>query len=230
MKVALAYIWFILNSLAGTCQVVSIETPKPDTYRLPSTNSAPTHKPRQPSVPQYQRIGSTDYPGHNSNVIQQDMQNYLLRQQQQQQILEDAYITMNKTRIQYDFKGPVGQVHGRFLTAYSELRDMLKGEAPLEVTKAVALVEGAYDPSASYHDLKEQVRNIAGISLYVMQEKGLTKEDNLAKIMALYHVMAALLLFNNQVKSVPILSTPCSMILRMPGASRTIRKCLCLSF
>ena len=121
---------------------------------------------------------------------EEDLRQYELQKQRSKEALADIYKTIEESRVYYDFPLPTHPIHQRFEIAFAELSKMLSGERPMDITLAVALVEGAFDPRVKYSDLKRQVENMAYLAGYVMEQNNLPKHDNLSKIMAILHVMA----------------------------------------
>ena len=114
------------------------------------------------------------------------MRRYEVQKLKSKEALSEVYKTIEENRIYYNFPVPNNQIHKRFEIAFAELSKMLSGESPMEITKAVYLVEGAYDSRVRYSDLKQQVQNMAHLSKYVMEEKVLQKEDNLGSVVTSY--------------------------------------------
>ena len=183
-------------------QIVTIEIPEPYSFEdVRSTIGQVGINPNQNTNTSYSSIANSPLKTSVYNPSawmihkylvspEEDLRQYELEKLKSQETLRDAYETIAENRINYSFPPPNSQLHQRFEIAFSELSKMLSGESPMEITKAVALVEGAYDPRVRYSDLKQQVQNLAYLSTYTMKQKKLPVEDNLAKIMSIFHVMA----------------------------------------
>lgn len=211
MLTKFAYTLFIgilglICSIGSYGQVVSFEVPKPysfddikttiNTIGTSSNQDSNTPLSLVPNVPSYYSQNSA-VKNPSAWIIEkylvspeEDIRQYELQKQKEKEALTEIYKTIEESRIYYRFPNPSGQTHQRFEIALSELTKMLTGELPLEITRAQYLVEGAYDHRLTYDFLKKQVLNMAYVTQVFMQEENLPMSDNLAKIMAIFHVMA----------------------------------------
>jgi len=78
-----------------------------------------------------------------------------------------------------------------YYKAYDELLKMTTGEAPIDIGKAVFLVENAYDDNKdSYDEFNSNINEIAKLCLDYMEYKGYDKNSNLAKNMVLFRFLS----------------------------------------
>lgn len=151
---------------------------------LPSvdfTRSVPKPSVKLPSVP-----STNERQSINNEMISEDIRRHeqmrMLQQQEMMNEYANRYIPLP------DFTGmPEAQ---SFLQASAEIKDMLEGKKEVSIKRAVFLGENAYfDNKMDYRKFEEEIRHLKNICYLKMQEEGLSREDNLAKVMMIFRVI-----------------------------------------
>ncbi|TRX61454.1 hypothetical protein FNH22_05210 [Fulvivirga sp. M361] len=179
-------------------QMLAIETPRPfsfETYGMESdfynSPSIPNSVSQISTFPDYTRQGGLTRHQVNLQSVENDIKAYNDRKAQTASLMAEIDQAMSARSINYTFPNLNNDArHQRFERALDQLSLMLDDQQPLDITKAVSIVENAYDPSVTYQDLKRQVQNLAFLSDYILKTKGLPEGDNLSKVMSMFHVMA----------------------------------------
>lgn len=191
----------IIMAIRGICQpptiIPGIEMPKPPkpatlapnvVIGFPNTNTG-----ANPFVsPQIQQ--------QNQILIEEAMRNEQQRRLQQQQLLAEIENDMKPKTIHYEFPDQshvTGTEH--FRNAYAEIDQMLKGEIPLSLKRAVFLTENAYlDNRMQYawfdHDISSDVEVVNSL----IEQAGYDKGNPTAQKWALQQLMSDTIYFRDE--------------------------------
>lgn len=126
----------------------------------------------------------------NRQAVEADMAAYEARKKESEELLIDAYKTLEKPIINYHLGIHNGPSVDRFTKAYSELTAMLDGSQKIDFLKATWLVESSVDKTLSWDEFNKMFQDGAQIISALMAKEKLSRSDNLAKIMAIYKYMA----------------------------------------
>lgn len=141
---------------------------------------------------------ATTYSGQQSEINKQQLAQYerdraeqLARVSQQQKAMAEAqkdYLSI--PQIKYDLGEHNGKPVEGFESAYSELQQMLMGQAEIDFVKAIYLVESAYDQSLGWDEYISMFNNSKQVIERLIIQDGLDPNDNMAKIMSIFKYMA----------------------------------------
>lgn len=185
----------MVTILCGTtfAQVPSFNPPQPSTFPRYDTQSYSNTQPRS-SVPSAPTVPS--------NRQQQQMEMYrqdqleVSRRQHAMQEIDEAYnahlrIMTANNLIANGFpsrSADPGTEH--FRSALSELNKMLTDTAPIDLCRAVYLVENAYlGNTQNYQEFQEEINERAQLCLWRIKQLKLNPKDNLSLNMAIYSLM-----------------------------------------
>ncbi len=116
-----------------------------------------------------------------SEIAKQHQQNLLRRKQ----ILKE----FSKPAFRYNLPVHGGSGFGRYAAAFREIEGMLVGSTPVDMKRAVWLVESAYDPTMDYEEFSSMIdEGVRIITLYMAENR--LPETNMAKVMAIFKYMA----------------------------------------
>ena len=183
--------------------------------------SLPNCNPQGVLIPnaQYFMQSSLDKNKYNQQIILQEVNNYeLQRQNNQQQIDIDRALRdidealapkgSSNARIKYDF--PINTSSGKihFQNAQREIMEMVQLKSPYDLKRAVYLTEFAYDNSLSYDLFSRQIGKLVEIIRLEMKQRKISPSDNIGKIMAIFKFMADTLTVRNPVLEKTITTYP----------------------
>lgn len=101
----------------------------------------------------------------------------------------DAILTeagLDEPSISYELQGKPILGRERYYEAHQELAAMINGQQPLNLKRAVFLVESAYNPNLTWKWFDDQIENMVQHVGAVMQQRGISRQDQVAKNMALF--------------------------------------------
>jgi hypothetical protein len=135
----------------------------------------------------------------NQMLIQQSMQQGQQRRMQQQQIMAEIENDMKPKTIRYGFPDQshvAGTEH--FRNAFAEIDQMLKGERPLSLKRAVFLTENAYlDNRMEYDWFGHDISNDVEVINALIEQAGYDKGTPTAKKWALQQLMSDTIYFRD---------------------------------
>ncbi len=137
-----------------------------------------------------------------------EIQKRQAHQSRVQSILEDASRSFSSPSIQYDLKGTNLPGRERFLNAFQEIEQMLKGQKPLSIKRAVFLSENAFDPSIQWEDFEEELSKMVNHIGLKMQQDQIHSNDPVSKNMMLFRFFTDTLEVNHPTFEKPIVSYP----------------------
>lgn len=177
--------------LFGQVPVQIVDLPKSYTFPVPDLSFTAT-KPNPQSTPTA-NVGVT-HPGltqkEHEQYIRAEVENYNKQQAYREQLLNDAFTEFERDKIFYEFEmAPANQAQ-EFYNAFSELKDMIEGKKPLDLKKAVFLVEHAYDSSLRLEDFNKSIDQAIHIVSEKMKRDKVNPKDNTAKVMGLFQFMS----------------------------------------
>lgn len=128
----------------------------------------------------------------NATIIKEVQENeYRMGVQRQSDI---QMLTHNGFPIQSDNVGT-----SNYYNAFAEIQKMLTGEQPLNLGKAIFLVENAYHDNAyKYEDYQNSIKDIAGLCNEKIEEDNLDKNDNLVKNMMIFRFISDTLIMKDK--------------------------------
>ena len=94
------------------------------------------------------------------------------RMAQQQAYLQQLYKELEELNALYDFPSKLSHQEGTqgYVEAFDELGAMLDGKRPLDLKRAVFLVENAYfNNQGSYQDFENQINDFADLTIQFIQ-------------------------------------------------------------
>jgi len=115
------------------------------------------------------------------------------RMAQQRAYLEELNRELAKLGALYDFPSKLGHREGTqgYLEAFDELGAMLDGKQPLDLKRAVFLVENAYfNNKGNYQDFENQIDNFADLTKQFIAQQGWDIENPMTPLMALHKMFA----------------------------------------
>lgn len=176
----------ILTMLFSVDSYGQIQTPQTPTFGTftPITPNQNSPTPRQPTQQDIQ----------NQKLIQQSQQQQYRQQQQQRELYNDLhendYKKSASPSINYAFPS-LASVQGAsiFYKAYKSIDSMLLGQQPLNLKKAVFLVENAYDNTLSYSKFNGQIKYIADVCRQKMLKDGIAPDNREGVNMIIYQVL-----------------------------------------
>lgn len=125
-----------------------------------------------------------------------------------QAILDDALNTFSTPIIQYDLRGNNLPGRERFQEAFTELNQMLEGQMPLSIKRAVFLSEHAYDPTIKWEDFNSEVERMVALIGSKLKQDRISKDDQIAKNMSLFQFFTDTLEINVAGYERPIVTYP----------------------
>ncbi len=157
-----------------------IEPPKPAVLTPPSLNTIQNPISIPSGVTQFQS---------NSIAIWQEDQAKIARQQV---YMQELFREIPKNGRSYEFpdKDHLPGAEAYF-EAYEELRAMLDGEAPLDLKKAIFVVENAYfNNQGSFENFDNQVKELAELVSVYINQQGWDQSNPMTPILALHQLFA----------------------------------------
>ena len=141
--------------------------------------------------------------------IDQEIERMQAHDKRVQAILDDAYTSFSGSppAIEYTLKGKDGPGREDFLKAFGELQQMLEGQRPMSIKRAVFLYENAYDPTIRWEDYNKEIDDLVehvGYSLNKLPEAN----DPLAKNLALFRFFTDTLAVGYPGFEKPVVSYP----------------------
>jgi len=120
---------------------------------------------------------------------------------QQQAYLQELYKELEELNALYDFPSKLGhqeETQG-YLEAFDELGAMLDGKLPLDLKRAVFLVENAYfNNQGNYQDFENQIDNFADLTKQFIQQQGWDMENPMTPLVALHKMFADTVMIEGQ--------------------------------
>lgn len=127
-----------------------------------------------------------------NHMIMQEVMQHEQRRLQQQQLFAEIEQDILKAQVQYqlpDLSHVAGTEHYRH--AFAEISEMLEGKKPLDLKRAVFLVENAYfDNRMDYNWFGNDVLAMKEMVEQEMKQEGYSPDDDLAKKWALHQFMS----------------------------------------
>ncbi|GAA5039220.1 hypothetical protein GCM10011506_38130 [Marivirga lumbricoides] len=123
-------------------------------------------------------------------MVEADMAAYQARKERAMQIIDEAISTSFIPKIKYNLGLHNGAAVERFEEAYSQLHSMLMDQQEIDFTKAVFLVESAYDKSLNWKEFSEMFNTSKMTIERLIEQDGLDPTDNMAKVMSIFKYMA----------------------------------------
>ncbi len=169
--------YFLPFPLSGQLPSFRPPVPAPASFN-PNLNFNP-HTP-----PPSRRHSWDDNYRRNDEMVRRDMEQHERKQRiQQQELLYSREVIAFP-----EFSGIPGTEY--FRTAREKLEQMLAGEQPVNLKRAVYLIENAYlEDKLDYNRFDSEIQNLKRICLLKMKEEKLDSDDPLAKIMMIFRVM-----------------------------------------
>jgi hypothetical protein len=168
-------------------QVPVIETPKPATFNQIQIDNSPNQINNIPNANLYN--GMTESQKQNQNLIRQIETDQRRTSYYQ---LQEMYADLNLNTISYklpDLSSLKGTEY--FQSALIELRKMLIGEIPLNLKKAVFIVENAYfENKLDYQQFENSIQQAVDICELSMIENKIETNDNFAKNLTIFNYMS----------------------------------------
>jgi len=168
-------------------QVPVIETPIPATFNQVQIDNSPNQTNNIPKTNHYN--GMTEVQKQNQNLIRQIETDQKRNSYYQ---LQEIYADLNKNTISYrlpDLSSLRGTEY--FQSALTELRKMLNGEIPLDLKKAVFIVENAYfENKLDYQQFENSIQQAVRICELSMLENKIDPNDNFAKNLTIFNYMS----------------------------------------
>ncbi len=112
---------------------------------------------------------------------------------QQRAYLAELNRELSKLGALYDFPSKLGRREGTqgYLQAFDELGAMLDGKRPLDLKRAVFLVENAYfNNTGNYQDFENQIDNFAELTKQFIAQQGWDINDPMTPLVALHKMFA----------------------------------------
>lgn len=110
------------------------------------------------------------------------------RMAQRQAYLDELNRELAELNALYDFPSKLGHREGTqgYLEAFDELGAMLDGKRPLDLKRAVFLVENAYfNNQGDYQDFENQIENFADLTKQYIQQQGWDINNPMTPLVAL---------------------------------------------
>ena len=165
-------------------QIPVIETPKLSTFNQVTVgNTSPTTN----NIPNSGMInGMTDVQIQNQNLIRQIEQS---QRQNSYSQFDELYADLNHSSISYQLP-ELSSLKGTeyFETALSEINEMLTGNKPLDLKRAVFIVENAYfENQLDYGQFKNSIKNAVDICQMKMAEDNLSEINDFVKNLTIFN-------------------------------------------
>lgn len=172
------------------------------TPALPFTNPSGNNKPvvNMPTVPAstnrhnpHDRAAITDIQQRNAAIMRevQEHEHLMAEVRRQENILT---LTNSGFPSLSDNEGT-----DCYYAAFDEINRMLEGEAPMDLGRAVFLVENAYHNNKyDYADYRNGIKEAVGICNQIMEYEKLNKEDNTSKNMTLFRYISDTLVWKDK--------------------------------
>lgn len=113
-----------------------------------------------------------------------------LEKKQRQSKLDEAKAIFDDLHIDYELPFEALPEKQIYASAFIEIENMLSGKQPLNLERAVFLVEHAFDPSINFAEFNGQLNKSANIIGLKMQQDKISLLDNLGKIMTTFKFFA----------------------------------------
>jgi hypothetical protein len=126
----------------------------------------------------------------NRATIDADIAAYEAKQINTEKILAEANRELMKPVINYHLGVHSGERVNPFIVAQQEISQMLSGDKPVDLLKAVWLVESSVDRTLTWKEFNSMFQDGVQTIGTLMAKENLKPGDNLAKIMAIYRYMA----------------------------------------
>ncbi|MDZ7741017.1 MAG: hypothetical protein U5Q03_04525 [Bacteroidota bacterium] len=173
--------------MSANGQIPVVETPKPATFNQVQIDNSPSQTNNIPKTNYFS--GMTEVQKHNQNLIRQieiDQKRNSYFQ------LQEIYADLNQNTISYklhDLSSLSGTEH--FKSALNDLKKMLNGETPLDLKKAVFIVENAYfENELDYQQFENSIQQAVKICELSMLENKIKPNDNFAKNLTIFNYMS----------------------------------------
>lgn len=172
----------VMASYSSNGQMPVIETPKPSTFSPVVTGNINKTTTNTPNTFLY---GMTEVEKNNQQTIRSIEQHQRYNSYQQ---IQQLYAEMNSSTISYSLP-ELASLSGTefFRSAYSEMKEMLAGRKPIDLKRAVFLVENAYfENQMDYAQFEKSIRNAVDICNLKMAESKTTKPNDLVKNLTIF--------------------------------------------
>ena len=190
MKKLLTLFVIVFCSCPSYAQLPVIPVPTPGTLGTYGTNSTP----RPPSVP------VTSFMRRSPEINVYNPNEQINRKRQAQQEIDEAYLRMREMKERQDIAFSLIQ-HGfpsqsetpgteYFHSAYQEISSMLGGSVPLNLERAIFLVENAYlSNQLNFDDFQKSISEKVDYCKWRMKELKLNLQDGLALNMTIFSLL-----------------------------------------
>lgn len=168
-------------------QIPVIETPKPATFNKIQIGNAENLPNKFPNNEPYS--GMTEIQKQNQNLIRQIETDQRRASYYQ---LQEIYADLNQNTINYQLPD-LSPLQGTefFKSALKDLQKMLKGETPLDLKRAVFIVENAYfENRLDYQQFDNAIQQAVNICQLSMVENNISPTDNLAKNLSIFNYIS----------------------------------------
>jgi hypothetical protein len=181
-------IMLVLVTLTASGQIPVIKEPQPFTFSQPDivkmTTGTQTGNPAMTNT-----LYSLD-PNERNRQIINEVDEYIIKQEQQKKLIADAVRELDGPQIEYSFRPSGLKGKGNFYKSYGQITKMLTGEIRLNLKRAVFLSEFAYDSTMNYKKFNQGISEIVRVIGLKMKDDKISPTDNMGKIMTLFQFMA----------------------------------------
>ena len=165
----------------------SIQVPSIPTYNTQANSQV--HNPSMWMIEKYY-VPSNLSPQEQLRYADEQIRLHELEKRQNEQSVMDAISNIDEMHISYEFPFEELAEKKSYAVAFVELEKMIKGESPLNIEKAVFMVEHAFDPSLKFEQFDNDLNKSASVIGLKMQQDKISPSDNLGKIMTTFKFFA----------------------------------------
>lgn len=179
---------------------VSGQTP---VVKLPMSFQQPTYQGttmmsvgRQQTHSPQMSTGGGQNNGYNQQIMA-EVEQHPREQQRRAAAVDDAFRSFESTKIHYEFNNKPAQGKDRYAASFIDLNKMLDGSLPLNLKRAVYLVESAYDTTLKFEEFSKQLDYLSMILQTKMKQGKIKPTDNIGKVMTIFQFMTDTLRVKN---------------------------------
>lgn len=189
-RIALLFI-YALSAFGAFAQIPVINEPQayqfnnqslnPPTYYAPTTNTQVHSSSMWMIEKHYVPPGLSSR--EQVRYADEQMRLHELEKRQNQVQINEANVILDALHIHYELPFEALPEKKVYASAFIEIENMLIGKQPLNLERAIFLVEHAFDPSLNFAEFDGQLNKSANVIGLKMQQDKISLLDNLGKIM-----------------------------------------------
>ena len=173
----------IFSIVILTCNIQFAFPQKVNEVYTPIENSVPENsKVKQTNIVPNYTILNVDRTQQNIETIMREVEQHQMLRKQHESLETEKYYDANYLKIR--------AIENNYWNALTGIKEMLAGNQPLDLKKAVYLVEHAFLPSLTYSDFDNKIQQLVEICRLKMEQENLDMTNPLAINLAIQKIMS----------------------------------------